>query len=211
MAKTNRRVFLKSGILGGTLGLFARSAQALSATPEEMEGPFYPVVAQKDRDLDLTRIAGRQGTALGRKILVQGQVLDTQGKPVENATIDLWHANAAGRYRHPHDSNPAPLDPNFQGWAIIPSGAQGRFRFISVFPGSYPASNSWTRPPHIHFKITKKGYRDLITQMYFPGHELNDVDRLLQRKSAEEQQRMIARKVQNTPETYDYTIVVQKL
>jgi len=210
MDKMNRRNFIKSVVVGGTLGLFAGSVYAGSPTPEEIEGPFYPVLAQKDKDFDLTRIEGRQGVAKGKIIIVHGKVLDTDGKAVEDAMIDLWHANAAGRYRHPRDSNKVPLDPNFQGWAIVPSGKDGKFRFKTVYPGSYRASYTWERPPHIHYKVSKEGYIDLTTQMYFPGHELNGADLLLKRKSEDERKLMIASRAQGNPETYEYNIVLKK-
>ncbi len=211
----NRRKFLRHGVIGGAAGLFASSAYAsylpaLNPTPPETEGPFYPVLAQKDKDFDLTRVEGKQGVAKGTSILIQGQVLDTDGNPVEDATVDLWQANAAGKYRHPHDSNDAPLDPNFQGWAIVLSGKEGKFRFKTVKPGAYPASDTWTRPPHIHFKISKRGYIELITQMYFPGHEFNDSDLLLRRKSNEERKLMIASRIENRPDVYAYNTVLQK-
>ena len=206
----NRRNFVKKGVIGGALSLIAGSVYGRSATPVEIEGPFYPVVAQKDRDFNLTRIEGQQGEAKGKIITIQGQVLGTDRKPVEDATVDLWQANAAGRYRHPHDRNKAPLDPNFQGWAIVLSGKDGRFRFKTIYPGSYPASETWSRPPHIHFKISKNGYVELITQMYFPEHELNSSDLLLQRKSKHERELMIASRHQNDPETYEYNIVLKK-
>ncbi len=216
MDKMDRRTFLKGGVIGGALGLFASSAYAsylpkLYPTPPEIEGSFYPVLAQKDKDFDLTRIQGKQGVAKGKIIIIQGQVLDTDGNPVADATVDLWQANAAGRYRHPHDSNEAPLDPNFQGWAIVPSGKEGKFRFKTVYPGAYPASDKWTRPPHIHFKVSKKGYIELITQMYFPGHQLNDSDLLLKRKSKEERKLMMSSKVEDKPEIYAYNIILQKV
>ncbi|MDB9468633.1 protocatechuate 3,4-dioxygenase [Dolichospermum circinale CS-539] len=201
---------MKNGVFGGVLSLFASSAYAGSPTPGEIEGPFYPVFAQKDQDFDLTRIKGKQGVAKGKIIIIQGQVLDTDGQPLENATVDLWQANAAGRYRHPHDSNKAPLDPNFQGWAIVPSGKDGKFYFKTIYPGTYPASNTWQRPPHIHYKVSKKGYIELITQMYFPDHKLNDLDLLLNRKSKDERKLMIASKVRDKPETYQYNILLQK-
>ncbi len=215
MNKMDRRTFLKGGAISGASCLFASSAYAsylpkLNPTPPEIEGPFYPMLAQKDKDFDLTRIEVRQGVAKGKIIIIQGQVLDTDGNPVEDATVDLWQANAAGRYRHPHDSNEAPLDPNFQGWAIVPSGKEGKFSFKTVYPGAYPASDNWTRPPHIHFKVSKRGYIELITQMYFPGRKLNDSDLLLKRKSKEERKRMIASKVEDKPEVYAYDIVLQK-
>jgi protocatechuate 3,4-dioxygenase beta subunit len=206
----NRRNFIKSGFVGGAFSLFASSVYAASPTPEEIEGPFYPVLAQKDKDFDLTRIEGTQGVAKGKIIIMHGKILDTNGKPVEDAMIDLWQANAAGRYRHPRDPNKAPLDPNFQGWAIVPSGKGGKFRFKTIYPGSYPASPTWKRPPHIHYKVIKGGYVELITQMYFPGHELNGPDLLLRRKSKDERKLMIASRVQGNPETYEYNIVLKK-
>lgn len=206
-----RRKFL---VFGTTSGLAAASnalgKTPVTATPKEIEGPFYPVVFQKDKDFDLTQVEGREGKAKGREIIISGQVFDTKGEPVEDATVDLWQANEAGRYRHPHDSNKAPLDENFQGWAIVPSGKDGGFRFKTVYPGTYPAAEGWMRPPHIHFKVTKKGFVELITQMYFPDSELNESDRLLKRKSAEEQKLMVAEKASDDPETYHYKIVIEK-
>ena len=211
----DRRNFLKHGVIGGAAFFLASSALAeflpmLNPTPREIEGPFYPVLAQKDKDFDLTQVEGKQGVAKGKTIIIQGQVLDTAGKPVEDVMVDLWQANAAGRYRHPQDPNKAPLDPNFQGWAIVPSGKEGRFRFKTVEPGAYPASKRWTRPPHIHFKVSKRGYSELITQMYFPGNQLNDSDRLLRRKSKEERKLMIAARVENKQDVYAFNIVLQK-
>ena len=110
----------------------------------------------------------------------------------------------------PHDTNPAPLDPNFQGWAILQSNKQGKFRIITIYPGAYPVSETWTRPPHIHFKVSRKEYIELTTQMYFPDHKLHDTDQLLNRKSKEDAKLMTASKTLTNPETYTYTIVLQK-
>ena len=215
MSDASRRTFIKAGMVGGLAAALSKLTRAADSTvhlptPTEIEGPFYPITPQKDKDFDLTRIEGRSGIAQGRKIFIEGQVLDTDGQPVENATVDLWQANAAGRYRHPYDSNPAPVDPNFQGWAIVQSGRQGRFHFKTVLPGAYPASGNWMRPPHIHFRVSKRGYLELVTQMYFEGQELNRSDLLLMRKSEMERQSMVARRIKDEPETYRYTIVLQK-
>ena len=215
MSNSSRRFFLKTSMLGGLASVFVRPVGTAEAsvqrpTPAEIEGPFYPLTPQKDKDFDLTRIENKNGVAQGRKIFIEGQILGTDGQPIENVTVDLWQANAAGRYRHPYDSNPAPLDPNFQGWAIVQSRKQGQFRFTTILPGAYPASRSWMRPPHIHFKISKLGYEELVTQMYFEGQKLNKLDRLLMRKSEVEQQSMIAKRIKDEPETYRYTIVLQK-
>ena len=215
MSDASRRTFIKAGMVGGLTAALPELTRAADSTvtlptPTEIEGPFYPITPQKDKDFDLTRIEGRSGISQGRKIFIEGQVLDTDGQPVENATVDLWQANAAGRYRHPYDSNPAPVDPNFQGWAIVQSGKQGRFHFKTVLPGAYPASSNWMRPPHIHFRVSKRGYLELVTQMYFEGQELNRSDLLLMRKSGMERQSMVARRIKDEPETYRYTIVLQK-
>lgn len=203
----NRRQFIATGSIAATGSALA---EVRHPTPAEIEGPFYPKVAQKDKDFDLTQIEGNGGVAKGKVIVIEGVVTDVEGKAIEDATVDLWQANAAGRYRHPHDSNPAPLDENFQGWAIVPSGKDGGFRFKTVYPGTYPAADNWTRPPHIHFKVSKRGFVELVTQMYFPGEALNEGDRLLKRKKPEEREQMIARKVADEPETYRYQIVLER-
>jgi protocatechuate 3,4-dioxygenase beta subunit len=206
----NRRTILKGMLAALPLGVFSKLTIGAEPTPSETEGPFYPVLAQKDKDFDLTQIQGQQGIAKGKVIHIEGQVLDTKGRPIEDAIVDLWQANAAGRYRHHRDRNKAPLDPNFQGWAMVKSSREGRFRFKTIFPGIYPASAEWLRPPHIHFKVNKRGYTELTTQMYFPGHKLNDSDLLLMQKSNDEIERMIAQKKTATAETYIYDIVLSR-
>ena len=212
--KMNRRKFLKTGAVSILIAgnqVKANPEKFLNRpTPTEIEGPFYPVNAQKDKDFDLTNIEGHEQKAIGEHIYIVGSVLDLEGQPVENALVDIWQANAAGKYAHPYDPNPAPVDPNFQGWAIVSSGKTGEFRFKTVLPGAYPASGNWMRPPHIHFKVSKKGYVDLVTQMYFPKQPLNQVDKLLQRKNQEEQKLMIAKKDSDKPDTYYYRLFIQK-
>ena len=109
------------------------------------------------------------------------------------------------------EPRPASVDENFQGWAIVPSGVAGDFRFKTVMPGAYPAARNWTRPPHIHFKVSKAGYENLTTQMYFPGHELNAIDWLIQEKNAKEQQLMTATLIRTEPKTYRYHIVLKRI
>ncbi|MEM8843433.1 MAG: protocatechuate 3,4-dioxygenase [Pseudomonadota bacterium] len=206
----NRRHFLKAGVIAGLGFTDASANRSYHPTPAEVKGPFYPLAGQKDKDFDLTRIGDTNKTASGQHITVIGCVLNANGEPVEEAMVDIWQANAAGKYAHSFDSNPAPVDSNFQGWAIVSSGKRGEFKFKTVYPGAYPASHNWTRPPHIHFKIFKQGYKELITQMYFPNHPLNDIDRLLQAKTLEQQQLMIAEKSIGLPHTYHYQVVIQK-
>src|SRR2546427_13297788 len=141
---------------------------------------IYPVIKRVEQGADLTTIPGRPGRATGQVIHVMGRVLNVEGQPVRGARIELWQANAQGRYSHPSDTNPAPLDPNFEGFAVQNTDAEGRYRFKTVKPGAYPATANWMRPPHLHFDVTGKINR-VITQMYFPGELLNDKDLLLQK------------------------------
>lgn len=195
--KVSRRHVIRLGLAGTVFGMTGMTQSwgrsLLMPTPTEVEGPFYPVADQVDKDADMTRVAGRGGMAKGEAIVIEGAVTDTFGKPVADAVIDIWQANAAGRYNHPRDPNPAPHDPDFQGWAVIRSDAKGHYQFITVKPGAYPATKTWTRPPHIHFKISGRGFQTLITQMYFPYEPLNRVDLLLNSKSTQQQSAMIAR------------------
>jgi len=167
--------------LSGRFG--AAIAEALKRTPGEILGPFYPVIKRLDQGADLTVIPGKPGRAAGEVIHVMGRVLNVEGQPVRGARVELWQANARGRYTHPSDTNPAPLDPNFEGFAVQTTDAEGRYRFKTVKPGAYPALGNWMRPPHLHFDVTGKVNR-LVTQMYFPGESLNDTDLLLQKLRA---------------------------
>lgn len=197
MKKVSRRHVIRLGWAGAVLGMtgvtksWGRSL--LMPTPAEVEGPFYPVADQFDKDADMTRVAGRSGVAKGEIIVIEGAVTDVSGKPVTDAVLDVWQANAAGRYNHPRDPNPAPHDPDFQGWAVIRGDAKGHYHLTTIKPGAYPATKAWIRPPHIHFKISGRGFQTLITQMYFPYEPLNKVDLLLRSKSAQQQSAMIAR------------------
>ena len=154
-------------------------AQALQRTPGEILGPFYPVLRSVEKTADLTALPGKPGRAAGQVIYVMGRVVNVQGQPLKGARVELWQANTHGRYTHPSDTNPAPLDPNFEGFAIQDTDAEGRYRFKTIKPGAYPATANWMRPPHLHFEVTGKINR-VITQMYFPGEPLNDRDLLLQ-------------------------------
>jgi protocatechuate 3,4-dioxygenase beta subunit len=153
-------------------------AGAQKLTPEQIMGPFYPVLRPLDRDSDLTRIVGKRGHAQGQVIHLTGRVLNSKGEPVRGARLEIWQANAKGRYAHPGDINPAPLDPNFQGYGVQLTDAEGRYRFKTIKPAAYPINPinpASMRPPHIHFDVTGKKGR-LVTQMYFPGEPLNEGD-----------------------------------
>jgi protocatechuate 3,4-dioxygenase beta subunit len=150
-----------------------------------MAGPFYPEHPLPDHDFDLTRIRGHSGRARWEVIELIGRVLMPNGAPIAHAAIEVWQANAAGRYRNPNDHNPAPLDPDFQGYARLLSASDGSFRLLTVKPGAYP-SIIGLRSPHIHFDIHSANYR-LVTQRYFAGEAHNAADPLLSTMTARHQ------------------------
>jgi protocatechuate 3,4-dioxygenase beta subunit len=145
-----------AGLLGG-----GRALAATEWTSPGPLGPFYPVMRPADDDFDMTMIKGNGARAIGRVIEVSGRVLDSKGNPVSGAVLELWQSNSAGRYAHPADTSAAPLDPNFQGFAQLKTGASGEWRIITIKPGAYAE-----RTPHIHFDVRGPQHR-LISQMYF--------------------------------------------
>jgi protocatechuate 3,4-dioxygenase beta subunit len=152
--------------------------------PESMHDPSGPVYGDGplvSSDSDLTR--QHAGEPLGERIIVTGRVLDGAGRPVPDALIELWQANAGGRYVHERDQHPAPLDPNFTGAGRCLTGGDGSYRFTTVKPGAYPwrnHPNAW-RPAHIHFSVFGRAFTDrLVTQMYFPGDPLFSSDPIFQ-------------------------------
>jgi protocatechuate 3,4-dioxygenase, beta subunit len=168
-----------------------QAKQILRRTPDQILGPFYPLEKPVDRGGDLTRIPGKPGRAEGQIIHLMGRVFDLKGQPLQGVRVEIWQANAHGRYVHASDPNPAPIDPNFEGFGVQVTDREGRYRFKTVRPMGYPTQiEGWQRPPHIHFDVTGK-IDKLVTQMYFEGDPLNAKDRLLQSSWAQE--RLIAR------------------
>src|SRR5262245_52212667 len=149
----------------------------LPHTLSELTGPVYGESAVLPTDSDLTR--QHDGEPLGERIVVSGRVLDGDGRPLRGQLIEIWQANAAGRYRHAVDRHSAPLDPNFSGGGRCTTDADGRYRFVTVKPGAYPwpnHPNAW-RPNHIHFSLFGRAFTErLVTQMYFPGDPLFPFD-----------------------------------
>jgi protocatechuate 3,4-dioxygenase beta subunit len=167
-AGMSRRIFTGAGL--ATAGvLWTSGARALAdrpATAESPMGPFYPTIHPADADADLTWVKGRSARAAGQVIEVSGRVFDLRGNPIPDATLELWQANAAGRYDHPSDISKAPLDPNFQGYAALRTDAQGAWRIVTIKPGGYD-SPIGHRTPHIHFDVRGPKSRN-IAQLYFP-------------------------------------------
>ncbi|MEA2422305.1 MAG: protocatechuate 3,4-dioxygenase, beta subunit [Thermoleophilaceae bacterium] len=149
----------------------------LPAGELERSGPVFGHERVGELDHDLTR--QHDGEPLGERILVHGRVLDTRGRPVRDSLVEIWQANAAGRYAHAADTHPAPLDPSFTGAGRCLTDSDGRYRFVTVKPGAYPWGNhpnAW-RPAHIHLSLFGRAFTDrLVTQMYFPGDPLFEFD-----------------------------------
>ncbi|HEY3981022.1 MAG TPA: protocatechuate 3,4-dioxygenase subunit beta [Streptosporangiaceae bacterium] len=150
-----------------------RAPVALPQGLTEITGPLLGAERVTPADADLT--TRHPGEPLGERIIVTGRVLDSGGRPVPDTLIEIWQANAAGRYAHRVDDHPAPLDPNFDGAGRCLTDSLGRYRFVTIKPGAYPWKNhlnAW-RPQHIHFSLFGRAFTQrLITQMYFPGDPL---------------------------------------
>jgi protocatechuate 3,4-dioxygenase beta subunit len=149
----------------------------LPHTLTELSGPVYGHSDATPEDADLTR--RHAGEPLGERIIVHGHVLDEDLRPVSNTLVEVWQANAAGRYIHVVDQHPAPLDPNFTGAGRAVTDEKGYYRFLTIKPGAYPwrnHHNAW-RPPHIHFSLVGHSFlQRVVTQMYFPGDPLLPFD-----------------------------------
>jgi protocatechuate 3,4-dioxygenase, beta subunit len=143
----------------------------------EVTGPLLGAERVTALDADLT--LGQAGEPIGERIILTGRVLDSDGRPVPDTLVEIWQANAAGRYAHVVDDHPAPLDPNFTGGGRCVTDSLGRYRFITIKPGPYPwrnHHNAW-RPAHIHFSVFGRAFTQrLVTQMYFPGDPLFPLD-----------------------------------
>jgi protocatechuate 3,4-dioxygenase beta subunit len=148
-------------------------------TLSELTGPVYGHDDVQPLDNDLTRNAVRNGEPIGERIIVTGRVLDEDNRPVPNALVEVWQANACGRYFHNVDQHAAPLDPNFTGAGRVLTDKDGVYRFTTIRPGAYPwrnHENAW-RPAHIHFSIFGTNFLSrLVTQMFFPGDPLMPLD-----------------------------------
>jgi protocatechuate 3,4-dioxygenase beta subunit len=173
----NRRTFALASLGALALAAPVRALAESEPTRPMALGPFYPVVKPLEQDADLTHLAGHKARAKGQILELVGRVLDHEGRPVPRARVELWQANAAGRYSHHGDTNPAPLDPDFQGYGVQTTDKDGRYRFLTVRPAPYPAG-SYMRAAHIHFDVEGR-YSRLITQMYFRADHWLDQDRTL--------------------------------
>jgi protocatechuate 3,4-dioxygenase beta subunit len=144
-------------------------AESLTVTPQQTEGPFYPVAIPEDADNDLVKVAGKSGDAKGTIAYVAGRVLDRNGRPIPGATVEIWQCDHQGRYMHPGDSGPR--DESFQGFGRMATDGNGGYRFRTIRPVPYTG-----RTPHIHFAVLAPGRKRLVTQMYVAGEAQNERD-----------------------------------
>jgi len=153
----------------------------VAPSPLEAAGPVFPKHFVRESEADLTTWGTR--APLGEKMVLVGRLLDEDGGPVRRALIEVWQANASGKYPHPVDDHDAPLDPNFLGKGQVLTDDEGRYRIVTVKPGAYPWQNhpfGW-RPAHIHFSLFGNAFAQrLITQMFFPGDPLLAIDPIFQ-------------------------------
>lgn len=172
-----------------------REMRKIAPTLSEITGPTFTTADVAAEESDLTRNAGTGEEAIGERIIVAGRVSDENGGGICGALVEVWQANAAGRYRQTNDRHPAPLDPNFVGVGRCVTNADGEYEFLTVRPGAYPWANhdnAW-RPPHIHFSVVGPSLATrLVTQMYFPGDPLLELDPIFLGVPAAARERLIA-------------------
>jgi protocatechuate 3,4-dioxygenase, beta subunit len=176
-------------------------------TLSELTGPLFGPDDVRPGDSDLTR--QHSGVPLGERILVSGRVMDQTGRPIPHTLVEVWQANAAGRYHHPVDQHDAPLDPNFTGCGRALTDADGRYRFVTIKPGAYPwrnHPNAW-RPAHVHFSLFGPAFcTRLVTQMYFPGDPLLPFDPMFTSIADERARNRLIAAVDWETTTADYAI-----
>jgi protocatechuate 3,4-dioxygenase beta subunit len=167
-----RRDFLRKVALGAALfAMPGAFAEALTRTPKQTEGPFYPDKLPLDTDNDLIVMNNGITPAVGTVTWLSGRILDEKGEPVRNALVEIWQADNNGAYIHTKSGNADKRDGNFQGFGRFLTGSTGEYLFRTIRPVPYPG-----RAPHIHLAVRIKGKKELITQCYIQGHELNEKD-----------------------------------
>jgi protocatechuate 3,4-dioxygenase beta subunit len=173
--RLTRRCLMASATgLGALAGLPRGALAALLPTPQQTEGPFYPLELPLDADNDLVQIAGQPAPAAGTILHLDGRVLDPDGRAVRGARVEIWQCDAFGVYHNARDRR-GPADPNFQGFGATNVNEDGAWRFRTIEPVPYPG-----RTPHIHFKIGDPGFEPLTTQMHVAGQPLNARDSIYQ-------------------------------
>lgn len=194
---------LTAGAVGAGFTLTNPTKDTCALTPRQELGPFPTMKfrSQADHDIDLTQLTGQPGKATGEVMIVRGKILDTNCQPIAGAIVEIWQANHHGKYRHEFDDSGV-SDPNFQGWGQAITNARGEYQFKTIKPGLYGR-----RARHIHYKVSKRGYHELVTQLYFDGEERNKTDGILNSFTHEEQMRLMGKfDAKAATPTYEFTI-----
>jgi protocatechuate 3,4-dioxygenase beta subunit len=178
------RRFLLAGAAAAVVPLGASRADGLAATPQQTEGPFYPVSFPADMDNDLVQVLGQATQAMGTVLHLTGRVLGRDGKPASGALVEIWQSDAQGLYDHPRQSGRDRRDQAFQGYGRMLVDAEGRYSFRTLKPVAYPG-----RAPHIHFKTATGSGALLTSQFYVAGEVQNERDFVFREASRDPAQR----------------------
>jgi len=178
---------------------------SLSTTASQTIGPYLHIGLAW---LVTEHLAGPGVTGL--QVTVEGRVIDGDGKPIDDAIMEIWQANAHGRYAHPEDASDLPLEPNFKGFGRVPTDENGGFRFTTIKPGRVPAPGGGAQAPHLNVTIFTRGLlKHVITRMYFPGDPANAGDAVLLRVPAERRDTLVAKPVGGLPGTLAWNVILQ--
>lgn len=201
-----RRRFVRLLPLLAALPWMGRATAAATATPGQMLGPFYPLQPDAAAGNDLATVDGRS-RARGTPLTIVGRVEDTAGRAQSGVLVEIWQTNAHGRYHHPQDDGPQPLDPNFRGYGRATTGNDGGYRFRTVMPAAYPG-----RTPHVHFRLSRGDRELLVTQMYLPGEAGRNNRRdglFMSVRDAAARERLIGVEPTGSPGTLRFDIVIE--
>jgi protocatechuate 3,4-dioxygenase, alpha subunit len=178
---------------------------SVHATTSQTVGPFFKIGLEWLYRDNLVV----EGVS-GERVTIQGRVLDGDGLPVPDAILEIWQANAHGKYNHPEDTQDKPLEPGFNGYGRVPTNAEGMFRFNTIKPGSVPAPNGKQQAPHLVVSVFMRGVlRRLVTRMYFPDDERNSGDHILNLVEAARRTTLIAKNTADDPGSLEWNVVLQ--
>jgi len=174
-------------------------------TTSQTVGPFFSIGLTRMKHDDLVSA----GTS-GERVIIEGRVLDGDGKPVPDAIIEIWQANSYGKYAHPEDQQDKPVEPSFSGYGRVPTDDDGKFRFTTIKPGPVPDLDGKLQAPHIVVSVFARGLlRRLVTRIYFPDEPANAADFVLNLVEASRRETLIAKKIAGASDTLKWDVVLQ--
>jgi protocatechuate 3,4-dioxygenase, alpha subunit len=178
---------------------------SLQATTSQTVGPYFKIGLQQ---LNSDNLVG-EGVS-GDRVTIQGRVIDGDGVPVPDAILEIWQANAHGKYAHPEDTQNKPLEPGFKGHGRVPTTPQGTFRVTTIKPGPVPGPNGKEQAPHLMMSVFMRGLmRRLVTRIYFPDDPHNAADPILNLVEPARRSTLIAKKAASGADALEWNIVLQ--